>query len=1015
MDPFIGRTLGRYEILDELSRGGMGVVYRARDTRLHREVAVKVLPVDLVADADRKQRFLKEAQTASQLEHPNIGVIYEVDELEGTSFIAMELIRGEKLSDLIKRGELSTARALDLATEVAEGLALAHEKGVVHRDMKPANIMVTEQGHAKIIDFGLAKLVGALSGDAESTAAATAPGVVMGTAAYMSPEQARAGKVDYRTDIFSFGVVLYEMLARHTPFGRQSGIDTLHALLHDPPLPLPTLGPEVAADAGADLQRIVEKCLAKDPGGRYQGLRDVVVDLRAARRRLESGATTASHSAAQPVVPALARRPFPARAVTMAAIAVVVVGAAAIFIWPRWRPAGSAVAPDTGTPTLAVMYFQNNTGDPKLDWLRTGLTEMIVTDLSQSPDVEILGTDRLVQILKALRRQNDPVLSFDTVQEIARRAGVRDVVLGNYMKSGDTLRINVTLQEAATGRIVSAERIDAAGESSLFPVVDNLTRRLKTKFALPPAGAAGAARGLLAPPGGAEGSGYFRSLSEVTTTSTDAYRLYAQGIDLHQRGQEPEAIPLFEQAIALDPGFALALAKLAVVESNTGHWDLRDQYAKRALDHADRLSPRERFYIEGYYYGNNDGTLNQAIDAYKKAIELYPDHTSAIHNLASLYQDLERYDEAIPLYQALLQRSEPFMFTFANLAIAQASLGRFEQGRSVFDDLLHRQPANAAGYRALGHFLTACGKADEAQAALDKADSIDGGGAEFARDRWPLAILQDKLVEAVAWAQKDEQSADSFARWIGSNNHALNDLYRGRSASALAVSDRAAASEGPRGSDRTARIHGWVSAVLLRLGRPAPALSAAQRALRDARSSNAGWEISYYAILAQSRLGQDAAAATALDALAARANALPSNREKRQVHWLIGVMALDHHQTAKAIEELRLAESMLPPHALPPPPPPPHVPIWFDLGSAYLAAGDDANAAIRFQRVIDSTERIRAPIEFVRSLYFLGQIAERRGDRAKASEYYRRFVGYWGDGDMDRDRVADARQKLAAG
>jgi tetratricopeptide (TPR) repeat protein len=455
------------------------------------------------------------------------------------------------------------------------------------------------------------------------------------------------------------------------------------------------------------------------------------------------------------------------------------------------------------------------------------------------------------------------------------------------------------------------------------------------------------------------------------------------------------------------------MAKLAVVEGNTGHWDLRDQYAKRALDHADRLSPRERFYIEGYYYGNDDATLSQAIGAYKKAIELYPDHTSAIHNLASLYQDLERYDEAIPLYQALLQRSEAFMFTFANLAIADASLDRFEQGRSVFDDLLRRQPSNAAGYRALGRFLAAWGKTDEALAALDKADSIDGD-PESDRVRFLVAVLQDKPAEAAVRAQRDEQSADSFARWVGSSNHAINELYRGRSAFALAVFDRIATSQGPSGSDQTALIRGWASAVLLRLGRPALALPAAERALREARSSNARWESSYYAILAQSRLGQDAEAAKALDALAARANALPSNREKRQVHWLTGVMALDHHQTARAIEELRQAESMLPPRGLLPPPPP-HVPIWFDLGSAYLLAGDDVNAAVRFQRVIDSTERIRFPIEFVRSLYFLGQIAERRGDRAKARDFYRRFVDYWGDGDVDRDRVAEARRKLAEG
>ena len=284
------RTLGRYQLLEEIGRGGMGVVYRALDTTLHREVAIKILPPELVADPERKRRFLVEAQTASQLVHPHIGVIHEVGDADGMSFIAMELIRGEKLSEVLARQDLSAARAIELATEVAEGLSLAHDKGVVHRDLKPANVMVTEHGHAKIIDFGLAKLVRALSGDgATETVAATNPGVVMGTAAYMSPEQARAGKVDARSDIFSFGVMLYEMLAHRLPFRRQSDVDTLHALLHDPMPPLPPLGPAVTDDASADLQRILEKCLAKEPDARYQGARDIVVDLRAARRRLELG------------------------------------------------------------------------------------------------------------------------------------------------------------------------------------------------------------------------------------------------------------------------------------------------------------------------------------------------------------------------------------------------------------------------------------------------------------------------------------------------------------------------------------------------------------------------------------------------------------------------------------------------------------------------------------------------------------------------------------------------------
>jgi len=462
----VGRTLGHYQIVEEISRGGMGVVYRALDTKLHRDVALKVLPPDLVSDPARRDRFVTEARAASSIEHPHIAVIHAIDDVDGISFIAMELVRGEKLSDVLARGALTPTRALELATEVAEGLARAHDKGVVHRDLKPANVMLTEDGHAKIIDFGLAKLVDALSGDSGGQTIIkneTDPGMVLGTVSYMSPEQARGGKVDHRSDVFSFGILLHEMLTGRPPFRGNTGIDTMHAILHDPVPPLPPLGGTVTAD----VQRILEKSLAKDPAERYQGMRDIVVDLRAARRRLDStvqGPASTTRSASLSGERNSAERLLAARQWVYAGAAVLILALAG-FGWMRSRSgAGSTAATTNSKPSVAVLYFENNTGNAQLDWLRTGLTDMLVTDLSQSPDVEVLPTDRLVQILGDMKRQDDRAISFDTVQEIARRAGVNTVVLGSYVKAGDTIRINLKLQDAASGKLVSTERVDAAGE-----------------------------------------------------------------------------------------------------------------------------------------------------------------------------------------------------------------------------------------------------------------------------------------------------------------------------------------------------------------------------------------------------------------------------------------------------------------------------------------------------------------------------------------------------------------------
>ena len=288
----IDKTLSHYEILEEISRGGMGVVYRARDVKLNRDVALKVLRSDLVVDDERKRRFVQEAQAAAALKHPNIAVVYEIDDVDDVTFIAMELVEGQNLGDLLARGQLPLSRALALLVEIADALSRAHEKGIVHRDLKPANIMVTEDGHAKIIDFGLAKLLEP-PGDASSkmpTAVKinrgdTRDGQVMGTLSYMSPEQARGQTVDHRTDIFSFAIVLHEMLTGELPFKAESAAEMPHAIIHDAPAPL---GAAVSGVSARELERIADKCLAKDPEERYQTAKDLFIDLRRVKRDSES-------------------------------------------------------------------------------------------------------------------------------------------------------------------------------------------------------------------------------------------------------------------------------------------------------------------------------------------------------------------------------------------------------------------------------------------------------------------------------------------------------------------------------------------------------------------------------------------------------------------------------------------------------------------------------------------------------------------------------------------------------
>jgi tetratricopeptide (TPR) repeat protein/TolB-like protein/tRNA A-37 threonylcarbamoyl transferase component Bud32 len=1013
----VGRTLSHYEIVEEISRGGMGVVYRARDSRLHRDVALKVLPPELISDPARRERFAQEARAASALEHPHIAVIHAIDEVDGISFIAMELVRGDKLSDVLARGPLTPPRALELATEIAEGLARAHDKGVVHRDLKPANVMLTEDGHAKIIDFGLAKLIDALSGDADGQTVLkneTDPGMVLGTASYMSPEQARGAKVDHRSDVFSFGVLLHEMLTGRPPFRGNTGIDTMHAILHDPAPPLPPLGGTVTDD----VQRILDKCLAKDPAERYQGMRDVVVDLRATRRRLDS----APHgSAVAAAAKAVTTRDGFMRAQQWAygGVALVVLALASFgFLRARWTGASttSATAPTPNAkPSVAVLYFENNTGNPQLDWLRTGLTDMLVTDLSQSPDVEVLGTDRLVQILGDMKRQDDRQISFDTVQEIAKRAHVSTVVLGSYVKAGDTLRINIKMQEPSTGRIVTSERVEANGDTNLFPTVDDLTKRIKAKFMV--SGSIDPTKGLITSPivvSTTTGNTVDRDLKDVTTSSIEAYRYYAEGINLHERQRDREAIPLLEKAIEIDPNFAMALTKLSVVHNNLLHSALARDYAKRAFEHVDRLTTRERYYVEGNYYWLDGAALDKAIQAFSKAIELYPDHASARNNLALLYFQIERYDEAIRHFELLTQRGMTFTGTYGLLEAAYMSVGQSDKAYAVAREYVDRNADNAQGYLQFGGILARGGRFDEALAAFDKAQALDPANPVPKMARRAVYVVREQWADVDTLERALQQNPDVSVRVNAWTAHGTTELLRGHASNALQAFESAAREAGPRGGNIGAVAHGNIATLLLERGDTSAALAEAERSYEMVIGTATGLQqggVSQVLIgVAQAKLSRESDLQQTIARLQEQASRNAAlGAVKRAVHLLNGRIALERHDVNRAIQDLRTAESMLPPV----PPGVGATNIWFALGSAYVAAGNDAEAASRFQRIVDSgIIRVPTPIDYVRSLYYLGQISERKGDRAKAGEYYRKFLQYWGDGDLDRERVAEARKKL---
>ncbi len=1003
----IGKTLSHYQIVDEISRGGMGIVYRAVDVNLGREVALKVLPEDFVHDAGRRERLLHEARAASALEHPHIAVIHEVGEAGGVTFIAMELIRGSKMSDALSAGPLPPGRALLLATEIAEGLARAHDVGIVHRDLKPANVMITGDGHAKIIDFGLAKQVEDV---AETSLTATAqgphtePGLAVGTAAYMAPEQARGLRIDHRADIFAFGVTLYEMLAGRPAFQGPSNLDTLQAVLTQPVPPLPATT-VLRADASAELQRIIAKATAKDADDRYQGVRDLIVDLRAVRRMLESTETPAAALPAS-ASPSRFGRLGRSRAILYTVVALAL--ATGAFLAWRARTPPPAVAP-SGKPAVAVLYFENNTGDASLDWMRTGLTDMLVTDLSQSTEFEVVGTDRLVQILQDLKREDTRVISADLVQEVATRAGVDNVLLGSYVRAGGTIRINARLQDARTGRVVTAERVDASGEGNLFAIVDELTRRFKARLA---GAAATARRGLFErPEDPSEEAGLDRGLTAITTSSIEAYRYYADGLHFHERGLSDQAAPLLEKAIAIDPTFAMAYAKLAVVHNNLLSNVKRDEYAKRALELTDRLTTRERYYIEGFYYGLRPETVQRSIEAYEQGLKLHPEHQATRHNLALRLLQLGRSAESIEHYEELRRRGVSNPTSYENLASALIETGEIRRARQVADEFVARYPDNAVGQRMLGTVLTAEKNFDEARAAFARAVALNplNYNAEFGGAL--VAGLQGRWSDLDSSAEKLSRASAAFPRFLAYNIQGWREATRGRGQMALAFQERAAAIPGLSPEQR-AGVRNRMVRQLLRQGKTEAALAVTTLALADARNRDQEFETLRLLAIEQAALGRPAESAQHLEALETLAKRLPSDRELLRVRWARGAIALQRGDAAAAATELVAAAAALPLNGPPIGPPPLHGDLWYDAASACLAAGRNADAVRLLERLQAGHERVFAAEAWVRSYFLLGRAYERLGDAARARQQYARFVELWGEGDLQRDWVAEARKKL---